>query len=343
MLAVKVWKMKDGKIVVCALYHFVRIPDFQALRAPLREAMESNQVRGTLLLAEEGINGTIAGPRTGIDTVLDWLRSHEQFAALAYKESYTAEMPFYRSKVKLKKEIVTMGVANIDPNNIVGSYVQPQDWNKLISDPQITLVETRNEYEIRVGTFRYAINPHITSFREFPEYVRAHLDPLVHKKVAMFCTGGIRCEKSTAYMKALGFEDVYHLEGGILEYLEEVPEEDSLWQGECFVFDDRVTVDHQLEKGHYDQCHACRMPITEQEKKSNAYVQGVSCPYCIDKQSETQRSRFREREKQVQLARQRGESHIGADAVTAQREHKRLKTMRRQEDRLQGQLKKQQG
>lgn len=314
--------MEESKVVVCALYHFVRLPDFKDLRAPLRELMQSNHVRGTLLLAHEGINGTIAGSRTGIDAVLDWLKSHDQFTDLRWKESYTAEMPFNRSKVKLKKEIVTMGVADIDPNDIVGSYVKPEDWNDLISDPDVTLIDTRNEYEVQIGTFNRAINPHMTSFRDFPGYAKTHLDPANHKKVAMFCTGGIRCEKSTAYMKALGFQDVYHLEGGILKYLEEVPEEDSLWQGECFVFDDRVTVDHQLERGQYDQCHACRMPITAQDKKSNAYVQGVSCPFCIDKHSDSQRERFREREKQVQLAKQRGEFHIGADAVIAQQKHK---------------------
>ncbi len=321
--------MEDKKIIVCALYHFVRLPDFEDLSAPLRNLMQSNQVRGTLLLAHEGINGTIAGSRTGIDSVLKWLKSQDQFTGLRWKESVADEMPFHRSKVKLKKEIVTMGVLDIDPNNIVGSYVKPQDWNELISDPAVTLIDTRNEYEVQVGTFKHAINPHTTSFREFPEYAKTQLDPSIHKKVAMFCTGGIRCEKSTAYMKALGFEEVYHLEGGILKYLEEVPEQDSLWQGECFVFDDRVTVDHQLEQGQYDQCHACRVPINEQDKKSKAYVQGVSCLQCIDKHTDAQRERYREREKQVRLARQRGESHIGADAVIAQKKHKLAKLNRK--------------
>jgi UPF0176 protein len=322
--------MEEKKIIVCALYHFVRLPEFEELQAPLRDLMQSNQVRGTLLLAHEGINGTIAGSRSGIDTVLTWLQSQGQFAGIRWKESVADEMPFHRSKVKLKKEIVTMGVSDLylsekDPNNIVGSYVKPEDWNDLISDPSVTLIDTRNEYEVQIGTFKHAINPHTTSFREFPEYAKTQLDPSIHKKVAMFCTGGIRCEKSTAYMKVLGFEEVYHLEGGILKYLEEVPEQDSLWQGECFVFDDRVTVDHQLEQGQYDQCHACRMPITEQDKASNTYIQGVSCLHCIDKHTDAQRERFREREKQVQLARRRGESHIGADAVIAQQKHKLTK------------------
>jgi UPF0176 protein len=325
--------MNRDQVVVCALYHFVRLPEFQNLREPLRVAMETNQVRGTLLLAHEGINGTIAGSREGIDEVVLWLRAHNEFSTLRCKESYTDEMPFYRSKVKLKKEIVTMGIEDIDPNNIVGTYVKPESWNELISNPEVILVDTRNDYEVQIGTFEDAVNPHTTSFREFPDYVSANLDPQKHKKVAMFCTGGIRCEKSTAYLKSLGFEDVYHLEGGILKYLEEVPEEESMWKGECFVFDDRVTVNHKLEKGNYDQCHGCRMPITEQDKLSNAYARGVSCPHCIDKQSDAQRERFREREKQVQLAKQRGESHIGADAVSSQKRDKASKLQLKEQQR----------
>ena len=280
--------------------------------------MAENTVRGTLLLAPEGINGTIAGSRDGVDSILKWLDGDERFSELRRKESFTDEMPFNRAKVKLKREIVTMGVEDIDPNDITGTYVKPEGWNELISDPEVTLIDTRNEYEVGIGTFKNAINPHTTSFREFPDYAKTHLNPEKNKKVAMFCTGGIRCEKSTAYLKSLGFDQVYHLQGGILRYLEEIEEEASLWEGECFVFDDRVTVDQQLEKGQYDQCHACRMPISEQDKRSNAYVQGLSCPHCIDKQTDTQRMRFREREKQVQLAKQRGESHIGAGAVAAQ-------------------------
>src|SRR5690606_15378493 len=230
------------------------------------------------------------------------------------KESYDSDMPFYRSKVKLKKEIVTMGVEDIDPTHIVGTYVKPKDWNALISDPDVTLIDTRNHYEVQIGTFKGAIDPNTTSFREFPEYSKKHLDPAKNKKVAMFCTGGIRCEKSTAYLKQQGFEEVYHLEGGILKYLEEVPEDESLWQGECFVFDNRVTVNHQLQKGHYDQCHACRMPITEEDKQHSHYTPGVSCHHCYDKTNEEQRERFREREKQMRLAKERGESHIGNDA-----------------------------
>ncbi len=301
-------------IVVCALYHFVRLENFKSLREPLLTLMKQQHVRGTLLLAEEGINGTIAGSREGIDVVLDWLRQDKRLAELDSKESLTDEMPFYRSKVKLKKEIVTMGVQGIDPKRVVGTYVEPKDWNDLISDPEVTLIDTRNDYEVNIGTFEQAVNPKTETFREFPDYVRENLDPKKHKKVAMFCTGGIRCEKSTAYLKEQGFEEVYHLKGGILKYLEEVPKEDTKWQGECFVFDNRVAVNHDLEKGQYDQCYACRYPITEKDKQSAHYQQGVSCPNCYDKTTEEQRQQFAMREKQMQLAKQRGDAHLGLEA-----------------------------
>jgi UPF0176 protein len=304
------------EIVVCALYHFVQLGDFEDIKPPLLALMEQHTVRGTLLLAKEGINGTIAGTRQGIDIILAHIKSDPRFERLSYKESFDSQLPFYRSKVKLKKEIVTMGVENIDPKQIVGTYVKPKDWNALISDPGVTLVDTRNQYEVQIGTFAGAINPETVSFREFPKYVEENLDPKKNKKVAMFCTGGIRCEKSTAYLKQQGFDEVYHLEGGILKYLEDVPEQETMWQGECFVFDNRVTVNHQLEKGRYDQCHACRMPITEQEKYHEHFTPGVSCHYCYDHTSEEQRQRFEEREKQIQLAKQRGEAHIGSDSKT---------------------------
>jgi len=298
-------------VVVAALYRFAKFPDFESFREPLHEVMLSNGVRGTLLLAAEGINGTIAGSREGIDTVLDWLRSDERFHELEAKESYANETPFYRTKVKLKKEIVTMGVEDIDPNHIVGSYVEAEDWNELISDPEVLLLDTRNKYEVEIGSFENAVDPETDSFREFPEYVAKNLDPAKHKKVAMFCTGGIRCEKSTAYLKQQGFDEVFHLKGGILKYLEQVPQEESKWQGECFVFDNRVTVNHQLEKGGYDQCHACRMPITEEDKERSEYQKGVSCHHCLDKHSKDQVKRYAERERQIQLARERGEEHLG--------------------------------
>ncbi len=302
-------------IVVCALYKFVTLENFQALRQPLLNVMEHHGLRGTLLLANEGINGTVAGSRSAIDSLLTWLRQDPRLVDIDHKESFTDQPPFNRAKVKLKKEIVTMGVEGIDPKRIVGTYINAKDWNTLISDPDVIVVDTRNDYEYQVGTFKNALNPKTTSFREFPDFVKTHLKPEQHKKIAMFCTGGIRCEKSTAFLKEQGFTEVYHLKGGILKYLEEVPAQETLWQGECFVFDERVTVNHQLQKGNYDQCNACRLPITETDKTSEHYQQGVSCPYCYDKVSAEQKQRFSEREKQIALAKQRGEAHIGTDAA----------------------------
>lgn len=316
-------------VVVCTLYHFVTLEDYREFRLPLLETMESNHLRGTLLLAPEGLNGTVAGMREGIDALLNHLQGDSRFEGLTWKESQHDETPFHRAKVKLKREIVTMGIENIDPGRIAGTYVRPRDWNQLIEDPEVTLIDTRNDYEVSIGTFKNAVNPHTTSFREFPAYVRNHLDPSKHKKIAMFCTGGIRCEKSTAYLKSMGFEDVFHLQGGILKYLEDVPEQESLWQGECFVFDNRVTINHRLEKGQYDQCHACRMPVNDTDKQSRDYKPGVSCPHCAHKQTDEQRQRFQEREKQSRLARNRGESHLGADARSAQQRRKQLKKRNR--------------
>jgi UPF0176 protein len=301
-----------SEVVVAALYKFVALKDFRELREPLLDVCMDAGVRGTLLLATEGINGTIAGTRKGIDCVLDYLRSDPRLADLEHKESFDDHMPFYRMKVKLKREIVTMGVEGIDPNQRVGTYVEPQDWNALVEDPEVLLIDTRNDYECDIGTFRGALDPHTTNFREFPAYVRENLDPGKHKKVAMFCTGGIRCEKASAFMLKEGFEEVYHLQGGILKYLEEVPKQESTWEGECFVFDNRVAVDHDLNKGQYDQCHGCRHPITENDKLSDKYQKGVCCPHCYDDLSEAQKARFSERQKQVELAKARGEQHIGA-------------------------------
>ncbi|WP_201588456.1 oxygen-dependent tRNA uridine(34) hydroxylase TrhO [Psychrobacter fozii] len=304
-----------NNIVVAALYKFTRFADFEQYREPILNTMLDNDVKGTLLIAAEGINGTISGTRQSIDTVLDYLRSIEAIGTFTFKESYTNEQPFYRTKVKLKKEIVTMGVENIDPLQSVGRYVKPSEWNALISDPDVILIDTRNDYEVQIGTFKNAVNPNTETFREFPEYVAKEMDPAKHKKVAMFCTGGIRCEKSTAYMREQGFEEVYHLEGGILKYLEEVPASDSMWEGDCFVFDNRVSVNHNLEKGSYEQCFACRRPITQEEMQSSAYIKGESCPHCIDKATDEQKARFREREHQMQLAKKRGEAHIGSDVI----------------------------
>ena len=313
-----------SQYVVCALYKFVALENFAALRQPLLDCMEKNAIKGTLLLAHEGINGTVSGTRAGIDALLSWLNADERLNPISFKESFDDNQPFHRTKVKLKKEIVTLGVEGIDPRKSVGTYVKPKDWNALISDPDVVTIDTRNDYEIEIGTFKHAIDPNTKSFREFPDYVAKNLDPSKHKKVAMFCTGGIRCEKSTAYLKEQGFEEVYHLEGGILQYLEDVPKEQSLWQGDCFVFDNRVAVNHALQRSHYDQCYACRLPITEADKQSELYESGVSCPKCHGSHSEEQLARFREREKQVQLAKARDEEHVGTEA-------RKTMTLRRQQ------------
>ena len=299
---------------VAALYRFVRLDDFENLRNPLLEFCEARGIRGTLLLANEGINGTIAGTTQAISEVLAYLRRDDRLADLECKFSYNEDRPFLRMKVKLKKEIVTMGRPGIDPNQCVGRYASPEQWNTLVDDPECLVIDTRNDYEVEIGTFRGAINPNTSSFREFPEWVEKNLDPSKHKKVAMFCTGGIRCEKSTSLLVSMGFEDVWHLQGGILNYLEKTPVEQTRWDGECFVFDSRVSVDHQLEKGSYDQCYACRFPIDDAQKASDFYVPGVSCPRCHDAHTEDQKQRFTERQKQISLAKARGEAHIGADA-----------------------------
>jgi UPF0176 protein len=314
-----------SRIVVAALYRFVSLDNYTELRQPLLKQMLKNNIKGTLLLAREGINGTIAGTQSSIDLLLDWICADHRLKNLDCKFSYEDEMPFYRSRVKLKKEIVTMGVEGIDPKRSAGTYVKPTDWNALISDPEITLVDTRNTYESAIGGFQNATRANTDSFRDFPKFARDNLDPATHPRVAMFCTGGIRCEKSTAYLKQQGFEEVYHLQGGILKYLEEIPESESLWQGECFVFDNRVSVNHALQKGSYDQCHACRLPITETNRQSNKYQQGVSCPACFDSSTENQRKRFVEREKQVQLANMRGETHIGSSVIDTNRLRKNRK------------------
>jgi len=305
-------KSELSMFVVAALYKFVPLSDFEELQPKILKVCLDNKINGTLLLAAEGINGTVAGSREGIDTLLAYLKSDPRLADLKHKEAANTEQPFYRMKVRLKKEIVTLGAPGTDPLEMVGSYVQPKDWNELISDPDTLLIDTRNDYEVEVGTFKGAINPKTQTFREFKNYVANNLDKDKHKKVAMFCTGGIRCEKSTSYLLKEGFEEVYHLDGGILQYLEDVPEEESTWEGECFVFDQRVTVNHNLEKGSYDQCYACRFPITEEEKLSPLYEKGVSCPRCHDRLTDAQKARFQERQHQIELSRKRGESHIGS-------------------------------
>jgi len=276
--------------VVVTFYKFVRLPDFAEKRDSLLSQCEAQGIRGTILLAAEGINGTIAGSRQAIDAVLSFLRSDPRLVDLEQKESYADSVPFDRMKVRLKKEIVTLGLPEIDPSDRVGTYVSPQEWNELISDPEVTIIDTRNEYEVSIGTFRGAKNPKTASFRQFPDYVRNHLDPTKHKKVALFCTGGIRCEKATSFMMAQGFQEVYHLKGGILKYLEEVPAEESLWQGECFVFDQRVAVREGLAIGTHEMCQSCGHPISEADKTSPHYQEGVSCPYCCDRLTQEKRS-----------------------------------------------------
>ena len=303
------------KYLTAALYKFVSLPNYTDLQSPILAACEMHRIKGTILLASEGINGTIAGLPEDIQQVLQFLRTdpifEDKLADLKHKESFADEHPFYRMKVKLKKEIVTLGVPGISPTKQVGTYVKPEDWNALISDPDVILIDTRNDYEVDIGTFKGAIDPQTTTFREFPEYVANNLDKTKHKKVAMFCTGGIRCEKASSYMMDQGFEAVYHLQGGILKYLETVDEKDSLWQGECFVFDQRVAVKHNLEVGEFDQCYACRHPLSPAELASAQYTPGISCPYCYNTISEEKRASLTERQKQVILAKQRGEAHIG--------------------------------
>ncbi|RCL87687.1 rhodanese-related sulfurtransferase [Hyphomonas sp.] len=303
---------------VAAFYKFFSFPDFEARRAALAETLCGADVKGTVLLASEGVNGTIAGTANGVEAALATLRALPGAADLDAKFSETDEMPFLRLKVRLKKEIVTMGIQGTDPNALVGTYVEPTEWNDLISDPDTVLIDTRNDYEYSIGTFEGAIDPETKTFREFPDWFRKFRERLEAEgrtpKVAMFCTGGIRCEKATSFVKAEGIDDVFHLKGGILKYLETVPETDSKWRGECFVFDERVSVRHDLTPGSYDMCHACKRPITEEDKARSTYVPGVSCPHCIDEMSDEQRARFAERQKQIDLARQRGAEHMGPEA-----------------------------
>lgn len=323
-----------ANFVVSAMYKFCSLPNYEAIQAPLLKVLTDNEITGTLLLAEEGINGTVSGSDAAITALHAWFKNHPQIGEVPYKNSYHQKKPFNRTKVKLKKEIVTLGVDGISPVKKVGQYVKPNQWNDLISRDDVVLIDTRNDYEYEIGTFKGALNPNTQTFRELPQYVAENKKDFAGKKVAMFCTGGIRCEKSTAYMLEQGFDEVYHLDGGILQYLEDVPEEDSLWQGECFVFDDRVAVNHQLEKGQYEQCFACRYPITQDDKNHDAYVEGVSCPRCIDKSSAAQKARFAERQKQSNLAKARGEAHIGQEVkdVICQRHDakKRFKETQRQ-------------
>ena len=268
-------------MIVAAFYKFVQLPDYAELRSPFLSLCQAHDLRGTILLAPEGINGTIVGSRTAIDTVLHTLRSDSRLADLATKESEADSMVFDRMKVRLKKEIVTLGLPEVDPSEKVGAYVKPQDWDTIVSDSEVTVIDVRNQFEVEMGSFEGAIDPQTASFRQFPDYVKTALDPAQHKKIAMFCTGGIRCEKASSYLLSQGFEQVYHLEGGILKYLEEVPSEKSLWRGECFVFDQRVAVAQDLSKGSYTMCQACGHPVSELDRPSS-YQSDVFCPHCME-------------------------------------------------------------
>lgn len=297
---------------VAALYRFARFPQYQEFREPLFALCDAEGIKGTLLLAAEGINGTVAGTKEAIAKLIAYLEAIPEIADLELKYSTAVEMPFYRLKVRLKREIVTMGVEGIDPLQSVGTYVEAQDWNELISDENTIVVDTRNDYEYVVGTFAKAIDPDTKTFREFPQWVEDHRADLEGKKIAMFCTGGIRCEKATAFVKGLGFDDVFHLKGGILKYLEEVPAEESLWEGECFVFDERVSVGHGLIEGDVELCRACRRPLTPEDKLSKHFVEGISCDGCYPERSDEDRARFAERQKQIRLAKERGlPRHLG--------------------------------
>jgi UPF0176 protein len=297
--------------LVAAFYKFVALPDFRSIRESLQRRCEELDLLGSILLAEEGINGTISGPEPGVRQLFDELRADERFQSLHYKESWAAEQPFYRMKVRLKKEIVSLGVDGVDPNETVGEYVAPEDWNDLISREDVRVIDTRNHYEYNLGTFDGAEDPDTASFRDFPRWVDEHMDPEKDEQVAMFCTGGIRCEKATSYLLGLGFKNVYHLDGGILNYLDSIPRDESLWNGDCFVFDNRVTVDHDLQEGDFEVCPACRMPLTEEDRESPLFELHVSCPRCHDRLNEKKREGLLERARQIELAKARGERHIG--------------------------------
>ncbi|MDA9274704.1 rhodanese-related sulfurtransferase [bacterium] len=300
-------------ITIAALYHFTRFEDADALRPVVRALCNEQDVKGTILFANEGVNGTIAGPRAGIDAVLAHLRSLPGCAGLEWKESFAEKQIFGKIKVRLKREIVTMGQPDVDPLSAVGNYVQAKDWNDLIAQDDVVVIDTRNDYEVAIGTFDGAIDPETSTFGQFPAWWEANKDRFHNKKVAMFCTGGIRCEKSTNYLLGQGVEDVYHLKGGILKYLEEVPEAQSTWQGDCFVFDNRVSVGHGLKIGEHTLCHACRRPLFPEDMKRAEFTVGVSCHQCVDETSDADKERFRERQKQIELSRKRGEDHMTAN------------------------------
>lgn len=308
----------DREVIVAAFYKFIHLSDPVGLQRDLQKTCEAADILGTILVASEGINGTVCASHEGMSALMAYFADSAYFSDIQPKYSFAEEPAFYRMKVRLKQEIVTMGQPDIDPENSVGTYVPPQDWNALIGAPDTLVIDTRNRYEVAVGTFENAVDPQTASFRDFPAWIENYMADLPEnerpKNIAMFCTGGIRCEKATSYLRARGYENVFHLEGGILKYLETVAAEDSAWRGECFVFDQRVSVKHGLAPGAYDQCHACRMPLTAEEKQLASFEHGVSCLHCIDTHNEADRARFRERQKQMRLSKERGQAHIGKAA-----------------------------
>ena len=309
-------RLVESPLTVAALYKFAPLENLDQKRQLLLDLCERNEVLGTFLLAEEGINGTVAGSPEAIHIVIDWIRSWQEIEQLEVKFSKSDSRNFRRMKVRIKKEIVTMGMENVDPLNQSGEYIEPGDWNQFITQDEVMVIDTRNTYEVSMGKFKDAINPNTENFSEFPDW----LDDLSNiedktQKIAMYCTGGIRCEKATAYMKQIGFENVFQLKGGILKYLEEIPKAESMWEGECFVFDERVSVGHNLKVGSYALCHACRHAINEHDKLSPLYQLGISCPKCYKITSDIQKKRFKERQKQVDLAKARNEVHIGSKPI----------------------------
>ncbi|MEL6584538.1 MAG: rhodanese-related sulfurtransferase [Pseudomonadota bacterium] len=298
---------------IAALYHFAPVADPAALKHRLGQLCCRAGVRGTLIVASEGVNGTIAGTRGALDTALNGIKAEPGFADLEWKESTAAEAPFRKLKIKLKPEIVTLGAGEIDPRAKVGRYIEPKDWNALVDDPDTVLIDTRNDYEVAIGTFQGAVDPETQSFRDFPKWWEENKARFHNRKIAMFCTGGIRCEKSTSFLIEQGVEEVFHLRGGILKYLEEVPEHDTRWDGACFVFDERVSVEHGLREGEHTLCRACRRPVAPADLSHPAYVRGVSCPACIDEYTDADRTRFAERQRQIDLAKARGERHMAED------------------------------
>ena len=299
------------KYLNVAFYKFVHFPNYTSYQSKILNFCVERNIKGTILLAEEGINVTAAGTKKNIYELLNFLKTDNRFSDITHKESYSEEIPFHRMRVKLKKEIVSLGQPNINLSNRSGIRVDPKNWNILLADPDVVLVDARNDYEYQIGTFKNAISPKTTNFREFPTFIKEKLSSMKNKKIAIFCTGGIRCEKASSYMLSKGFENVYQLNGGILKYMDEIETDKSLWEGECFVFDSRVSVDSELAEGNYEQCYACRRPLSEKDLLSNLYQKGISCPYCINETSDAQRASFRERQQQVELAEKRNEKHIG--------------------------------